>query len=130
MRVLLCVPGLPSALPPREAATGPPRSCPEGVAAASFHGRTLAPDDRANPNTAGPASAEVYVARADHDALHATQAGEWLESALEAARVAFTSEAYADGDPTPPVTPPTILAPVPDPLRAAPTRSRRQAHSA
>jgi len=70
------------------------------------------------------------VARADHDALHATQAGEWLESALEARARRIHLRGYAGGDLTPPVTPPTILASVPDPLRAAPTRSRRQAHSA
>lgn len=65
------------------------------VAAASFHGARLAPDDPDGPHQgASRMRAEVYVAHADNDASMPPEQIARLEEALGAAGVTFTSEVY------------------------------------
>jgi len=70
---------------------------PERVlAAASFHGGNLAPDDPAGPQQGAPRiRAEVYAAHADGDASMPPEQQARLEAALQAAGVTYTSEVYA-----------------------------------
>ena len=72
-------------------------SMPERVAAAaSFHGGNLAPDDPAGlHHQADRIRAEVYAAHADNDGSMPPEQIARLETALEAAGVAHTSELYA-----------------------------------
>jgi len=66
------------------------------VAAASFHGGGLAPDDPAGPQHGAPRiRAEVYAAHADGDASAPPEQQARLEAALEAAGVPHTCELYA-----------------------------------
>jgi carboxymethylenebutenolidase len=66
------------------------------VAAASFHGGNLAPDDPSGPHTlAGRIRAEVYAGHADNDGSMPTEQIERFEAALQQAGVRFTSELYA-----------------------------------
>lgn len=65
------------------------------VAAASFHGGNLAPDDPDGPQQGAPRMrAEVYVAHADNDASMPHEQVVRLEQALDAAGVTYTSEVY------------------------------------
>jgi carboxymethylenebutenolidase len=66
------------------------------VAAASFHGGNLAPDDPAGPQHGAPlVRAEVYTAHADDDGSMPPEQIARLEAALDAAGVTYTSETYA-----------------------------------
>ena len=66
------------------------------VAAASFHGGDLAPDDPAGPQHGAPRiRAEVYAAHADADASMPPEQQDRLEVALDAAGVPHTCEVYA-----------------------------------
>jgi len=66
------------------------------VAAASFHGGNLAPDDEAGPQHGAPRiRAEVCAAHADGDASMPPEQVARLEAALDAAGVTYTSEVYA-----------------------------------
>jgi carboxymethylenebutenolidase len=65
------------------------------VAAASFHGARLAPDDPSGPHHgASRMRAEVYVAHADNDASMPPDQVARLEDALSAAGLTYTSEVY------------------------------------
>lgn len=65
------------------------------VAAASFHGARLAPDDPSGPqHGASRMRAEVYVAHADNDASMPPEQIARLQEALSAAGLTFTSEIY------------------------------------
>jgi carboxymethylenebutenolidase len=66
------------------------------VAAASFHGGNLAPEDPAGPHQGAPRiRAEVYAAHADNDASMPPEQIARLETAFDAAGVTYTSEVYA-----------------------------------
>lgn len=66
------------------------------VAAASFHGGNLGPDDAAGPqHGASKIQAEVYAAHADQDPSMPPEQVQRLEQALTEAGVTFTSEIYA-----------------------------------
>ncbi len=66
------------------------------VAAASFHGGNLAPDDPAGAQHGAPAiRAGLYLAHADNDASMPPEQVARLEAALDAAGVAYSSELYA-----------------------------------
>ncbi|MGB8649509.1 MAG: dienelactone hydrolase family protein [Mycobacteriales bacterium] len=66
------------------------------VAAASFHGGNLAPDDPSGPQHGAPRiKAEVYVAHADDDPSMPPEQVARLEAALSAAHVTCTSVVYA-----------------------------------
>jgi len=66
------------------------------VAAASFHGGNLAPDDPSGPQHGAPAiCAELYFAHADNDASMPPEQVARLEAALDAAGVTYHSELYA-----------------------------------
>lgn len=66
------------------------------VAAASFHGGNLAPDDPQGAHRgAARIRAEVYAGHADADRSMPEEQIARLEAALEAAGVSFTSEVYA-----------------------------------
>ncbi|MDQ1650518.1 MAG: carboxymethylenebutenolidase [Frankiaceae bacterium] len=65
------------------------------VAAASFHGGNLAPDDPAGAHQgASRIRAEVYAAHADNDASMPPEQVARLEQALDEAGVTYTSEVY------------------------------------
>lgn len=65
------------------------------VAAASFHGGNLAPDDPSGPQHGAPRiRGEVYVAHADRDASMPPEQIARLEAALDAAGVRHTCEVY------------------------------------
>ena len=65
------------------------------VAAASFHGGNLAPDEPAGPQQgAGRMRAEVYAAHADADSSMPPEQIARLEAALDAAGIPYTSEVY------------------------------------
>ncbi|MCU1692314.1 MAG: dienelactone hydrolase [Frankiales bacterium] len=65
------------------------------VAAASFHGGNLAPDDAAGLHTlVGAVRGEVYAGHADHDASMPPEQVERLEAALTGAGVRHRTEVY------------------------------------
>ena len=65
------------------------------VAAASFHGGNLAPDDDKGPHTLAPQiRAELYIAHADEDPSASPEQQERLAAALDAAGVTYTAELY------------------------------------
>ena len=63
------------------------------VAAASFHGGRLAPEDGSGP-VLGGVQAEVYAGHADNDVSMPPDQIARLEEELDAAEVAYTSEVY------------------------------------
>jgi carboxymethylenebutenolidase len=66
------------------------------VAAASFHGGNLAPEEDSGPHTlVGRVEAELYFAHADNDASAPPEQIARLEAALDAAGVRYSSELYA-----------------------------------
>jgi carboxymethylenebutenolidase len=66
------------------------------VAAASFHGGNLAPDDPNGPQAVvDRVRAELYFGHADNDASMPPEQIARLEAALDAAGVRYTSELYA-----------------------------------
>ena len=65
------------------------------VAAASFHGGNLAPDDDSGPHTLAPQiRAELYIAHADDDPTASAEQQQRLAASLDAAGVTYTAEQY------------------------------------